>query len=201
MPADFQTFQDTTLVNIGVAEVDFDTANVDGSQRANLSFAVIPSVAAGQDVTLEVQCNTEFILQETFTSADQRVLHKNFDASILGRHNTLTLIKAGGLGEISLGNFMVNFKTRAAWSTIVAQAGNTEFTWTISATSLPPPSTSPLSTADTIELSFFNGSPIKIVEVLRSLGPNGLSGPVFEVTVAVVGASFTTYAIRGGIIL
>lgn len=81
------------------------------TQRANLSFAVIPTVGASQTVTLEAQINGGFILQETFASADQRVWHENFDASILQTNNTLTLIKAGGLGELSLADFIIHFKT------------------------------------------------------------------------------------------
>ncbi|MDQ3224151.1 MAG: hypothetical protein M3Q75_11880 [Gemmatimonadota bacterium] len=111
MPADFRTFQDPTLLNIGVANVNFNTANVDGNQRANLSFCVIPTLATGQNVTLEVQINGSFIFQETFNSGDQRVWQENFDASILQTLNVLTLIKAGGLGEISVSDCIVHFKT------------------------------------------------------------------------------------------
>jgi hypothetical protein len=79
-----------------------------------------------------------------------------------------------------------------AWAAPVAQNGNSVITWIVTG--------APLSSSDTVEVSFLNGSPIRLLEVLKSLGAFGLGGPTFEVTVEVVGGSFTTYFIRGGVI-
>ena len=84
-----------------------------------------------------------------------------------------------------------------SWSIPVAQNGDTVRTYTVLDTS---PASTQLSAADSVDVSFVAGSPIKLLSVLRSLGPQGLSGPVFQVEVEVVGGSFTTLFIRGGIL-
>ena len=111
MPARFTTFQDAVL-NIGVENVAFDTSNVDPTKKAYLSFCVIP-ILGGQTVDLEVQLNAQFLLQEQFTTEDMRVIQVNIDAGILdpANPNTLTLIKAAGLGEVAVSNCVVHFKS------------------------------------------------------------------------------------------
>jgi hypothetical protein len=111
MPDNFRIFQQTPLVNIGVANATFNTRNVDTTLNANLSFLVRPDLTNGPSVTLEAQLNAAFLLQETFESPDARVWQHNFDANLLQENNELTLIKAGGLGEISLSDFIIHYKT------------------------------------------------------------------------------------------
>ena len=111
MPDNFRIFQQTPLQNIGVANATFNTRNVDTTLNANLSFMVRPDLTNGSSVTLEVQLNAAFLLQETFDSPDARVWHHNFDANLLQENNELMLIKAGGLGEISLSDFIIHYKT------------------------------------------------------------------------------------------
>ena len=111
MPDNFRIFQQTPLVNIGVANTTFNTPNVNTNLNASMSFIVRPDLTNGPSVTLEVTLNTAFFLQETFESPDARVWHHNFDANILQENNDLTLVKAGGLGEISLSDFIIHYKT------------------------------------------------------------------------------------------
>ena len=112
MSTRFTTFQDAVL-NIAVENVLFDTSNVHPNKKANLSFCVIPTLAAGQTVDLEVQLNAQFLLQEQFTSEGMRVIQVNIDAGILdpANSNTLTLIKAAGLGAVAVSNCIVHWKS------------------------------------------------------------------------------------------
>ena len=112
MPAKFTTFQDAVL-NIGVENVQFSTSNVDPNKKAYLSFCVIPTLAAGQTVDLEVQLNAQFLLQEQFTTEGMRVIQVNIDAGILDpiNPNTLTLIQAAGLGAVAVSNCVVHWKS------------------------------------------------------------------------------------------
>ena len=112
MSAKFTTFQDAVL-NIGANNVAFDTSNVGPNKKANLSFCVIPTLAAGPTVDLEVQLNGQFLLQEQFTSEGMRVIQVNIDAGILdpANPNTLTLIKAAGLGDVAVSNCVVHWKS------------------------------------------------------------------------------------------
>ena len=112
MATRFTTFQDTVL-NIGVENVLFNTSNVGPNKKAYLSFCVIPTLAAGQTVDLEVQLNPQFLLQEQFTTEGMRVIQVNIDAGILDpiNANTLTLIKAAGLGDVAVSNCVVHWKS------------------------------------------------------------------------------------------
>jgi hypothetical protein len=112
MPTRFTTFQDAVL-DIGVANVPFSTSNVDTNKKAYLSFCVIPTLDVGQTVDLEVQLNAQFLLQEQFTTEGMRVIQLNVDAGILDpvNQNTLTLIKAAGLGAVAVSNCVVHWKS------------------------------------------------------------------------------------------
>jgi hypothetical protein len=112
MPTKFTTFQDAAL-NIGVENVAFDTSNADPNKKAYLSFSVIPDLTNGPTVDLEVQLNAQFLLQEQFASEGMRVIQANIDTGILdpANPNTLTLIKAAGLGEVAVSNFVVHWKS------------------------------------------------------------------------------------------
>ncbi len=112
MTTRFTTFQDAEL-NIGADNLAFDTPNVDPTKKAYVSFNVIPTLAAGQTVDLEVQLNTQFLLQEQFTTEGMRVIQINIATGILdpANPNTLTLIKAAGLGAVAVSNCVVHFKS------------------------------------------------------------------------------------------
>ncbi|MCA1671683.1 MAG: hypothetical protein LC799_05610 [Actinobacteria bacterium] len=116
MPTDFTTFMDTPIAVGGVAaptEVHFRTPNVDQGENCNLSFCVIPAASLADTVTLRVEINTNFILDEQFTSDVQRVWHENFSGIILSPslRNTLTLTQTGGTGNVSVSDVKVDFKT------------------------------------------------------------------------------------------
>ena len=100
MPAKFETFHDAEL-DIGVEAVPFNTSNVHPNKTANLSFYVIPTLAAGQTVTLDAFVNNDQVLWEQFTSEGTRVIQVNVDAGILDpvNPNTLTPIRPAGSGR------------------------------------------------------------------------------------------------------
>jgi hypothetical protein len=111
MPDNFSIFQETPLPTIFVENINFKTPNVDTTHPANLSFIVRPDLTVGPSVTLEVQLNAAFLLEEKFESPDARVWHHNFDANILQVNNVLTLIRSGGLGQMGLSDFIIQYKT------------------------------------------------------------------------------------------
>ena len=78
-----------------------------------MSFCVTPTLSGGPTVDLEVQLNSQFLIQEQFSSEGMRVIQLNIDAGILdpANPNTLTLIKAAGLGAVAVSNRAVHWKT------------------------------------------------------------------------------------------
>jgi hypothetical protein len=112
MPAHYQTFQDTPVNVVPTPAIAFTTPNVDTAKRAHLSLSAIPDLTAGPTVDLEADINGTFIFQVQFSSGDTSVVQANIDPGVLDPNgNTLTLIKAAGLGEVAVSNCIVHFKS------------------------------------------------------------------------------------------
>ena len=110
MAARFVTFQDSPhLVSNG--GVPFNTPGVDNTRQAYLSFRADPDLTNGPSVNMRVYINVTELDPETYTSEDSRVYQVNIPTGILQPNNTLTLVKSGGLGEISVSDCTVHYQT------------------------------------------------------------------------------------------
>jgi hypothetical protein len=110
MACRFTTFQDAPVV-VGVNNVPFSTPGVDNTKGAYLSLCVDPDLSTGSSVTLNVWINTTQLSSEMYTSEAVQVWQQNIPAGVLQPANTLTLIRAGGLAQVSVSDCVVHYKT------------------------------------------------------------------------------------------
>ena len=112
MPADFKAFQNSDLLLQKGGDLDkevkFETDNVDTTENASISFIVKPT----GDAHLTVVINDNTVVDaQPFSSTGGRAWRQNFQGSFLKNHNTMIVSKNSDGDDITVGDFIVHFKT------------------------------------------------------------------------------------------